>query len=373
MPAGLTVTNQLALSSGLVRTAPTATLTLPDGATLGGEAPGRYVQGNLRVERGSGTGVLDFGHGLVLDRTGLGQVSATRTAGLQTDNLSRGVNLGNSSLRGIDRIWTVEAAVAPIAPTSVTLQWLQDDDNGLTFSVAQAWRAPLGSASWVASSGQQAATVAGGTRSFSFAAAALGRLTVSNSANPLPVELLSFTAQARGDGAWLHWTTASEINNDHFVVEASADGRTFRRIGQVAGAGNSTTPRSYELLDANVSRYAASIVYYRLRQVDTDGTETFSPVRAVRVAALLELAVEAFPNPLPPNQALSLGIRSATKGPALLSVSDALGRTRLRQPLALDPGYAVVELAAVAGWPEGVYLVRLEQDGGHQAVKVVHR
>ena len=67
----------------------------------------------------------------------------------------------------------------------VTLQWLADDDNGLTsFASAQAWRAAMGSAAWGAVGSPQAATVSGDNRSFSFATAALGRLTVSNAANP---------------------------------------------------------------------------------------------------------------------------------------------------------------------------------------------
>ena len=97
LPADLAVGTALTLQNGLLRTAPAATLTLPDGATLSGEAPGQYVQGNLRIIRAAGSGVLYFGHGLSLNRSGLGQVTATRTAGLLTDNLSRGVNLGNAA------------------------------------------------------------------------------------------------------------------------------------------------------------------------------------------------------------------------------------------------------------------------------------
>ena len=280
LPTDLTVTTALTLQSGLLRTAPAATLTLPDGATLNGESPGQYVQGNLRVVRAAGSGLLDFGHGLTLDRTGLGQVTATRTAGLLTDNLSRGVNLGNAALKGIDRIWTVETTTAPATAVPVTLAWVADDDNGLTsFAQAQAWRAAVGSAAWGAVGSPQAATASG--RSFSFTTAALNRLTVSNSANPLPVELIRFTAESRGADALLRWATASERNNDRFEVEASADGRPFQRIGQVADQGSSAQPREYQLTDPNIARHAASPVFYRLRQVDADGTFSYSPVRTV--------------------------------------------------------------------------------------------
>jgi hypothetical protein len=351
LPADLTVGTALTLQSGLLRTAPAATLTLPDGATLSGEGPGQYVQGNLHIVRAAGSGVLDFGHGLVLDRTGLGQVTATRTSGLLTDNVSRGVNFNNTARQGIDRIWTVETTVAPSAAVPVTLSWLADDDNGLTnFSPAQAWRAAVGSAVWGAAGSPQATTVSGASRSFSFATAALGRLTVSNSANPLPVELVRFTAEPQGTDALLRWATASEKNNDRFEVEASADGRTFRRVGQVAGHGSSAQPHDYQLVDPAIARYAASPVYYRLRQVDADGTFNFSPVRTVAVAAG-PAALALFPNPTADRAATLTGAQPGTT----VTVLDAVGRQVLA---AMADATGTAALVLPAGLATGVYVVR---------------
>ncbi|MBF9222815.1 T9SS type A sorting domain-containing protein [Hymenobacter ruricola] len=369
----LSVSNQLLLSSGLLRTDPTVTLTLPDGATLSGEQTGRYVQGNLKVVRAAGSGVLDFGHGAALDRTGLGQVAITRTAGLQTDNVSRGVNFTNAGLKGIDRIWAVETAVAPAAPVPVTLQWLADDDNGLTsFAQAQAWHADLGSALWGPASGLQAATVSGSSRSFSFSTAALGRLTVSNAANPLPVELALFTAEPLGENdGLLKWATASEKNNDHFEVEASADGKAFGRIGTVKGHGSTTQPHDYQLVDKNLTRYAADVVYYRLRQVDQDGTASYSPVRNLKVAAPLGLTAAAWPNPFGIGGA-SLSVRTASAGPATLQVLDALGRALLRRALELPAGLTTVALPELGQLATGPYVLRLAQGGQQASLKVVH-
>ncbi|MDQ2768987.1 MAG: T9SS type A sorting domain-containing protein [Bacteroidota bacterium] len=354
LPADLTLGTALTLQSGLLRTAPTATLTLPDGATLSGEGPGQYVQGNLKVVRAAGSGMLDFGHGLSLDRTGLGQVAATRTAGLLTDNVSRGVNLGNGAYKGIDRIWTVETAAAPSAAVSVTLRWLADDDNGLSsFAQAQAWRAAASSAQWGAVGSAQAATVAGSSRSFSFATAVLGRLTVSNAANPLPVELVSFTAEPLAADALLRWATALEKNNDRFEVEASADGRTFRRIGQVAGHGSSPMPHEYQLLDPAIARYAANPVYYRLRQVDADGTFSYSPVRTVAVHGRPELAL--FPNPTAQATTLTgalpgtaVTVYDAVGRLVLAATADATGTAALRLPNGLATGVYVVRVGSKA-------------------------
>ncbi|MDO7849818.1 T9SS type A sorting domain-containing protein [Hymenobacter sp. M29] len=359
LPANLTVGTALILQSGLLRTAPAVTLTLPDGATLSGEQTGQYVQGNLRIERAAGSGVLDFGHGATLDRSGLGAVAITRTAGLLTDNLSRAVGLGSPGVRGIDRIWTVETAVAPAAPVPVTLSWLADDDNGLaSFATTQAWRAPLGSSNWAATGSAGPAAVSGSTRSFSFSTAVLDRLTLGGLAAPLPVTLVAFTAEPQGADALLRWATASELHNDRFEVEASADGRTFGRIGTVAGAGSSTQVHTYQLVDPAITRYATPLVYYRLRQVDTDGTASHSPVRTVAVPARGPAGLALFPNPTRATATLT----GAAPGAAVV-VFDAVGRHVLDVTAAAD---GTATLALPFGLASGVYVVRT----GSQALRL---
>lgn len=349
LPTNLTITSALTLQSGLLRTAPLATVTLLDGATLSGEAPGQYVQGNLRIMRAAGSGVLDFGHGLVLDRSGLGNLSATRTAGLLTDDLSRGVHFGPTAATGIDRIWTATTEIAPTAPVPVTLQWLADDDNGLTaFSQLQAWRADLGTANWAMVGNTQAATISGSTRSFSFNTLALGRLTVSSTSVPLPVTLISFTAQATGSGTVrVAWETASEQNSARFEVERSVDGTTFTRIGQVPAAGSSSTARAYELPDSQLP-VGVTLLYYRLKQVDANGIFSYSLVRTVAVKLATDLAL--FPNPTHTASTLT----GAAPG-AHVQVFDALGRL-VATTTANAAGTAALLLPV--GLPSGLYVVQ---------------
>ena len=352
LPADLTVGTALTLQNGLLRTAPSATLTLPDGATVSGEGPSQYVQGNLRVVRAAGSGVLDFGNGASLDRTGLGQVTITRTAGLLTNNVSRAVGLGSSTTQGIDRIWTVETTSAPSAAVPVTLTWLTDDDNGLSnFSQTQAWRAPLGSASWAVVSPAQAATVSGSTRSLSFSTTSLGRLTLGATSQPLPVMLVAFTAQAQGADALLRWTTASELRNARFEVEASANGLAFQRIGTVVGAGTSLQAHSYQLVDLDLARYGTDLVYYRLRQVDQEGTASYSPVRTVAVARPAGLAL--FPNPT-----RSASTLTGAQPGAPVQVYDAVGRLVLTATASAAGTAALVLPTTLA---TGVYVVRTDR------------
>lgn len=376
IPADLTVSTTLTLSQGLVRTlgpgtgASLATLRLPSGGQVLGEGPGRYVQGRLQVERAvSGGSPVDFTNGLSLNPAGqnLGTVTVTRTAGLQQAGVSYGQNVGGTT-RGIDRVWQVAASQAPTAAIGITLGWVSDDDNGFDpGTAAQLWRAETTAGPWVA----QGAAGAASARSLAASTTQLGTLTVSNSSQPLPVTLVSFAAQRQGADGLLTWTTASELRNAYFVVESSADGRTFQRLGQVAGAGTSTLAHSYHFTDANLSRYATPQVYYRLRQVDTDGTGSYSPVRTVQVPLAAGLLVQAYPNPSAPGTEVALAIRTDQAGPATLLLFDAVGRQLGQQQLTLSPGTTTPPLTLAQGLATGVYVLRVLQGGQQQVVKLV--
>lgn len=79
----------------------------------------------------------------------------------------------------------------------------------------------------------------------------------------------------------MQWQTASELKNDHFVVENSADGTSFQALGQVAGAGTCSQAHQYQFTDKTWRATPPGLVYYLLRQADTDGAGTYSPVRTV--------------------------------------------------------------------------------------------
>nr|WP_235998361.1 Ig-like domain-containing protein [Hymenobacter sp. BT559] len=153
-------------------------------------------------------------------------------------------------------------------------------------------------------------------------------VTFALGATPLPVVLTDFTAQAvQNRDAQLSWHTASEQNNDHFEVERSFDGTTFVKIGQVAGQGTTTSATVYAFNDANVAAKASGPVYYRLRQVDHDGTATYSPLRTVKFQQLAtRLALSLYPNPAQTSTTLDLSALPTT-GTYQVLLLDATGRT----------------------------------------------
>ena len=181
-------------------------------------------------------------------------------------------------------------------------------------------------------------------------------LASTSAANPLPVELVSFTGTLMGDDALLRWRTASEKNSAYFEVQHSTDGRTaWQALGTVPAAGTSTALREYTYPDAHISRYGVPLVYYRLRQVDHDGTTTFSPVVVLTPRPVVDLTVVVWPNPA----AAAAQVRITAPGtePVDLTVYDATGRLLFHQA---TESRAALELPS-AGWPSGAYLLRARQ------------
>ena len=172
----------------------------------------------------------------------------------------------------------------------------------------------------------------------------------SPGASPLPVELVAFTARAQGGTAVaLAWSTASEKNSARFEVERSANGSAFTGIGKVAAAGNSSTPRRYSWTDESLPTQAIPL-YYRLRQVDTDGTSTYSPVRTVWPALAAAAHLVVYPNPA------HEAVRIQVLGPNLtepLQLLDASGRT-----LPARPTLGVDGIRSFTGLPAGLYMLR---------------
>ncbi|RZJ93104.1 MAG: hypothetical protein EOO60_05910 [Hymenobacter sp.] len=174
-------------------------------------------------------------------------------------------------------------------------------------------------------------------------------------AAPLPVTLVSFDATAAPNrSVQLAWTTASEQNNDYFEVQHSLDGRMFAAIGKVVGHQTTAQASTYFFTAPNPG--VEAVHYYRLRQVDLDGTSTFSPVRAVSLAAgssLVQLTVA--PNPTTPdNLRVRVQYAGTEAAPATLTVQSLLGRTLLTQPVSVQPGANVLiptlKLAPGAYW-----------------------
>ena len=189
-------------------------------------------------------------------------------------------------------------------------------------------------------------------------------------ATPLPVELVSFNVVGSSQQARLTWVTAAERNSSYFAIEASLDGYTFAQIGQVAALGTSTQQHTYEYVDAQFSTYESRTVYYRLRQVDQDETTSYSPVQAVAtINPASSVALQAYPNPF--TSSLTVVVRAAEAGSAVLRLVNPTGQQLWQCTVALEQGTTSLTLPSSAQWPAGLYLLEVQQGASRQLLRLV--
>jgi hypothetical protein len=130
-------------------------------------------------------------------------------------------------------------------------------------------------------------------------------------------------------------------------VERSRDGKQFEQVGEEKAQGTKASPTTYTFLD---QRPFSRTAYYRLRQVDLDGTAGYSPVRAVTLGGNSHLAL--YPSPARAGQVLTV---TGLPAGATAEVLDALGRQLLTAPVAAD---GTARFALPSGLAGGTYVVR---------------
>lgn len=139
--------------------------------------------------------------------------------------------------------------------------------------------------------------------------------------NPLPVELVSFTATCEEEYVGLEWVTESEINADYFSIESSLDGFAWQQINQQQANGTTFNQHSYFYNDS--TRYA-SVVYYRLRQYDLDGNLSLEKIIASNCVVSNDFSFELYPNPN--NGQFNVAIHSNTLKNAQIRIYTADGK-----------------------------------------------
>ena len=179
--------------------------------------------------------------------------------------------------------------------------------------------------------------------------------------SPLPVDLLSFSADWQGSNAVITWETASELNSSHFDVERSFDGSGFEYIGTVgskATGGNSNARLVYTYTDLGVKARTTKNVYYRLIQTDFDGaSEVFGPA-PLRVNRTTETSIALFP--VPAQNEVTVQTTGLDEGVNYtLRVIGNLGNTVQESTFLSGRSYNKTILD-ISSLPSGVYRVTVE-------------
>ncbi|MEL6357526.1 MAG: DUF1501 domain-containing protein, partial [Bacteroidota bacterium] len=198
-------------------------------------------------------------------------------------------------------------------------------------------------------------------------------LPILGGCNFLPVEWLSFRAIARQQDILLEWSTAAEVDNTGFAVERSLDGRSFSRIDFVPSQGNGENVNTYTYLDRSVRK--GPLYYYRLQQIDVDGSASYSSIQVARLAgsALGNWQV-GLPAPNPVNETTTVQIFAPIDSVANFELFDANGRRLQTGSINLIGGRDNrIPLSGLASLPAGTYVWRVQV--GEQMVtrKLVRR
>ncbi len=187
---------------------------------------------------------------------------------------------------------------------------------------------------------------------------------ITNTAS-LPVVMTNLKATKSGEVVDIIWTTSSELNNSHFVVENSTDGKTFTQIGAVKGNGTTNTTIQYSFVHTTPAK---AINYYRLRQVDFDGSESFSyTVMVNMMEAIVTSEISVFPVPARDN--LNIKLNQHTADEVVVEVIDILGQTVVKRKLKVSGSLAELDIHTLE---PGTYFVKIgEHTNSTQKAKFI--
>lgn len=188
------------------------------------------------------------------------------------------------------------------------------------------------------------------------------RFTLGNTdaSSPLPIELVMFNASPLRDAIKLNWTTASELNNDYFNVERSTDAEQWMSIATIGGAGTTIKTSTYEALDYQPLE---GVSYYRLRQTDFDGKNSFSHIE--RVDFTDQNAIQVSPNP---SEGMFYLANSAQLDEKSIRVLNNLGQVVF--PVIRKDGNITIDLSHLS---QGFYILQVWNGTFLNSVRLVKR
>jgi hypothetical protein len=183
-----------------------------------------------------------------------------------------------------------------------------------------------------------------------------GYWTLGNVNAPLPVELVSFTADLSENEIVLNWSTATETNNSGWNIERKQLNHDWQKIGFVEGKGNSTTIQNYSFTDNDLT---STKYQYRLEQLDYDGTLSYSDVVEIEFNQLPEefALYQNYPNPFNPSTTINFGV--PTSSFVNLSIYNSIGeKVATIVSEQIEAGVHSVQFNA-SNLASGIYIYRL--------------
>lgn len=287
----------------------------------------------------------------------LGNVSIVRSTGAA--NFSK-------DAESIAVTWDVNVDRQPEQGRNITMQWFSDFDNGIDINnPLQMYRYTNGTEWEIVGGATYLAANKNGLRtSAAIITNHFSEWTMGDGLNnALPVSLIRFTGKSSDSGIYLNWSTASELNNDKFLVERLIEG-DFKVVGTIKGKGTSSSLSQYDFADINPD---AGTNYYRLTQVDFDGKQT--SFETIAVQHDLSTEFEMYPNPTTGDH-LNINLAGEVKENASVRLYNSNGILLIDKKLAGNISMNVLEGQKLSG---GLYYLEIANGGTSQKRRVIVR
>ncbi len=185
----------------------------------------------------------------------------------------------------------------------------------------------------------------------------------------VPVELVSFTGNFTGENINLNWETATEINNYGFEIQKkTVDNPQWYSIGFVNGSGTKQTPSYYTFTDSRINNSGTN--YYRLKQIDNDGSSKYSSAIEINVNSASEFVLEQnYPNPFNPSTKIRFGIPKSSE--VKVSVYNLIGEeVAVLFNGNIESGTHEINFNA-SGLSSGIYFCRIQYEGASRMIKMM--
>jgi Secretion system C-terminal sorting domain len=307
------------------------------------------------IAAGAGTTVFPIG----LSATEYAPITISNTTALSnwTVSLSTKPNTPPSITKKVQMQWDITPSV-PGTQADINVQWDEANEEA-GFNRASSALHHWNGTTWDCITPFASPSTAGTTHTITKTSwSSFSPFAVFSQAS-LPVELMSFTGNAQQGKALLSWRTASEKNNEGFVVEKSFDGIRFDKIGFVKGNDNSTVTLDYNFLDYNFTQNA----YYRLKQMDNDSYFNYSNVISLNTGGgKTKGSMKTYPNPV--NDVLM--VEAVVYETAQLEIVDAVGRVVFKKNV--ESGNYQISTENLV---KGIYILRLTNNNDISIQKII--
>jgi len=323
------------------------------------ETVGSYVLGKVHTVRMVGTAFEDFGNlGFTLDAAvAPGLTRVTRVTGQ--------VHTGVNSSESIERYYDIHPTVNTNLGAQVSFRYSDWELNGIGENELTLFRSVNNGLTWTNEGyGSRDAT----TNTVTLANVnGFSIWTLGSTLNPLPVELIRYSARRQYENALLEWSTTQELEVAFYRLEVSTDGRSFTQLALVEpDEATSVSRNNYEYLDLTPNKQG--LRYYRLSQTDLDGSVHHLGIRSVSFDEQQFVTV-VYPNPF--LNSFTAQISSPFDEQVMLMLFDGVGMLVEQKEVHLKTGDNKVEFLLGENRAAGTYLLQLQSNRNTEHLRLI--